>query len=184
MIVDMLIISFLLLVFTVVFCNAYIIIRTNGRISSDIHELPPYDTALVLGTSPLRKNGEPNPYYVNRLEMAYLLWKERKVQKILVSGTGREIRRMHEYLVGKGIPSASILCDSLGIKTYNSVVNAAAMNVGSILIVSQRFHVQRAIFFADRIGLPCHGMAAKSVVNNKTILVLAREVLAKVKAFK
>ena len=58
------------------------------------------------------------------------------------------------------------------------------MNVGSILIVSQRFHVQRAIFFADRIGLPCHGMAAKSVVNNKTILVLVREVLAKVKAFK
>ena len=96
MIVDMLIISFLLLVFTVVFCNAYIIIRTNGRISSGIHELPPYDTALVLGTSPLRKNGEPNPYYVNRLEMAYLLWKERKVQKILVSGSARGRERVPE----------------------------------------------------------------------------------------
>lgn len=146
---------------------AWIVIdwEAAGRISDDVADLAPAEAGLVLGTSPRLPGRWPNPYFDNRIAAAARLWASGKVEYLIVSGnhTGPydEPTDMREALIASGVPAERIYRDGAGFRTLDSIVRAKdVFGLRRAIVVSQRFHVARALFIADRHGLDFEGFAA------------------------
>ena len=114
---------------------------------SDIAKLPSVDVALVLGTAPIGPEGGPNRYFVYRLDAAAALWKAGKAKYFIVSGSGEEPAAMRAGLIERGVPAEAIYRDPAGYRTWDSVLRARDVyGQKRIVIVSQRFHLDRALF--------------------------------------
>lgn len=130
----------------------------------DPARLPQVDVALVLGTSPIGPEGGPNVYFVNRLDAAAALWKAGKVKYFIVSGSTDEPAAMRAGLVERGVPAAAIHLDPEGFRTWDSVVRARdVFGQKRLVIVSQRFHLSRALFLARHLGIEAWGFEARDV---------------------
>jgi SanA protein len=124
--------------------------------------------ALVLGTAPIGPEGGPNRYLVYRLDAAAELWKAGKVKYLLVSGNRDgnydEPTAMREGLIKRGVPAEVIYRDFAGYRTRDSVLRARdVFGQAEILVVSQRFHVGRALFIAHHEGILAWGYDARDV---------------------
>jgi len=124
--------------------------------------------ALVLGTAPIGPEGGPNRYLVYRLDAAAALWKAGKVKYLLVSGNRDgdydEPSAMLEGLIKRGVPAEAIYRDFAGYRTRDSVLRARdVFGQAEILVVSQRFHVGRALFIAHHEGIHAWGFDARDV---------------------
>jgi SanA protein len=112
---------------------------------------PEADVALVLGASVQGKN-DLSPILKDRADMAIALYKTHKVSKILVSGDNGaldydEVTPVRKYLVQEGVAPADIFLDHAGFDTYSSMYRALnVFEVHSMLVVSQPFHLPRAVF--------------------------------------
>lgn len=182
-----LIILILLLAGIVAFCNFYVSNSSKGKIFNQVEEIPFYNVGLVLGTPSKRENGEPNPYFVNRMDAAVQLLKQKKISRLILSGgvtiTGEnEPRDMHRYLTEKGVVEDLIEEDCSGWRTFESIKNARDEGVTRMTIITQRDHAERALFLAQRMRMDCVAFAAHDVHNDKSFKVKVREVIAKVKA--
>lgn len=146
-------------------CDAWV-----GRAhTSIIHDDPALadtrEVALVLGTSPT-VDGRPNLYYQARLQTTAALWRAGKVRAIIVSGGTLppgvdEPTAMKNDLVRMGVPAAYITCDFAGLRTLDSVVRAREVfGEDSYIIVSQDFHLRRALFLARQHGHDAIGCRA------------------------
>ena len=137
--------------------------------SADVSLAPAVEMALVLGTALIGPEGGPNRYLVYRLDAAAALWKAGKVKILLVSGerTGEsydEPAAMQAGLVERGVPVEAILRDNEGFRTRASVLRARDhFHQSKLLIVSQRFHVGRALYIAHQAGLEAWGVDARDV---------------------
>jgi len=137
--------------------------------SADIAQAPVVDTALVLGASPIGPEGGPNRYLAYRLDAAAVLWKAGKAKTLLVSGarTGEsydEPAAMEAGLIERGVPAAAIERDNEGFRTRASVLRARDVRGQSkLLIVTQRFHVGRALYIAHQAGIEAWGVDARDV---------------------
>jgi SanA protein len=135
----------------------------------DPAEAPSVDTALVLGTAPIGPEGGPNRYFVYRLDAAAALWKAGKARTLIVSGsrTGPdydEPAAMEAGLVARGVPVEAIRRDNDGDRTRYSILRARdVFGQSRLLIVSQRFHLGRALYIAHRAGLEAWGVEARDV---------------------
>src|SRR5205085_2867101 len=142
--------------------NLWIEKSTEKHLYNRIEDLPEKDVALVLGTS---KNGRYgiNTYFKHRMIAAADLYFSGKVKKILVSGdnhikTYDETTDMAEYLIDLGVPDKAIIRDYAGFRTFDSVVRAQKVfHCNSLIIVSQNFHNQRAVFIAHHFGIDAVG---------------------------
>jgi SanA protein len=138
---------------------------------SDIARMPSVDVALVLGTAPIGPEGGPNRYFVYRLDAAAALWKAGKAKILLVSGsrTGEsydEPAAMEAGLIERGVPAAAIKRDNEGFRTRASVLRARdVFGQSRVLIVSQRFHLGRALYIAHQAGIEAWGVDARAVDN-------------------
>lgn len=182
-----LIILILLLAGFVVLCNFYVSYSAKGKIYDNVDEIPFYNVGLVLGTTSRRDNGEPNPYFVNRLDAAVELLSRKKVSRVILSGGvtidgENEPRDMHRYMLQKGVVEDLIEDDCSGWRTYESIKNAKDGGVTRMTIVTQRAHAERALFLAQKMKMDCVAFAAQDVHDDKTLKVKLHEVLAKVKA--
>jgi SanA protein len=131
---------------------------------ADPAKVPATDVALVLGTAPIGPEGGPNRYFVYRLDAAAALWKLGKVRYFIVSGSGEEPDAMRAGLVQRGVPAHVIYRDSAGYRTWDSVLRARDVyGQGRLIIVSQRFHLDRALFIARHEGLLAAGLEARDV---------------------
>lgn len=131
---------------------------------SDVARVPPVDVALVLGTAPIGPEGGPNRYFVYRLDAAAALWKAGKVKYLIVSGSGEEPTAMRAGLIERGVPAEAIYRDPAGYRTWDSVLRARDLyGRKRIVIVSQRFHLDRALFIARREGIEAWGLEARDV---------------------
>ena len=131
---------------------------------SDIAKLPSVDVALVLGTAPIGPEGGPNRYFVYRLDASAALWKAGKVKYFIVSGSGEEPAAMRSGLIERGVPAEAIYRDPAGYRTWDSVLRARDVyGQKRIVIVSQRFHLDRALFLARREGIEAWGLEARDV---------------------
>lgn len=131
---------------------------------SDVSQVPNVDVALVLGTAPIGPEGGPNVYFVRRLDAAAALWKAGKVKYFIVSGSGEEPPAMRAGLVQRGVPAAAIYQDPAGYRTWDSVLRARDIyGQKRIVIVSQRFHLSRALFLARHAGMAAWGFEARDV---------------------
>lgn len=167
--------------------NAWVVAGVRGRLHPPGSlEMPSVPVALVLGTSPRRPDGTPNLHFQRRMDAAAALFASGKAGKLLVSGAiaGRfynEPRDMRAELVARGVPDAAIVSDEDGVRTFDSVVRVKeAFQAGKCAIISDAWHVPRALFIADRIGLEAVGVRAEAVPFRQSLKARSREWLARV----
>jgi SanA protein len=181
-----LILLFVLLVVTW-FCNYYISSVAKYKTFASIKDVPPCKTALLLGTAKTLGNGWPNLYFTYRIEATARLYHAGKIKNIIISGdNGRktydEPTDMKNELIKAGIDSTKIFLDYAGFRTFDSVVRAKEIfGQDSIIFVSQKFHNERAIYIAKKIGIQAYGYEAKDVSLHYGFKTALREKLARVK---
>ncbi|MES2440021.1 MAG: ElyC/SanA/YdcF family protein [Verrucomicrobiota bacterium] len=159
---------------------------SRGRLFSDVSDLPVTTVGLVFGTTD-RVNGRENLYFRYRIDAAVRVWKSGKIKTLIVSGDNRsqyynEPEKMKQALVERGIPGSRIVCDYAGLRTLDSVVRAKEIfGTDSMLVISQRFQNERAIYLAKAHGIEAYGFDARDVVAHAGLKTKIREVGARVK---
>lgn len=160
----------------------------RGRVL-DPAEVPGGSTVLVLGS--LVVDGEPREYVRGRLDTAVRLYQAGRVGRIINSGNGtaaagNEPQVMRAYLIRHGVPAPVIADDGAGFDTAQSCARAREVyGVRRAVIVTQDFHLDRAIALCRRLGVDATGVAADCACRWWTqARNLAREtVLARPRAF-
>jgi SanA protein len=134
--------------------------------TDDPARLPQVEVALVLGTLPYDPPGRLNPGLSGRLGAAVELWQAGKVKYLLVSGNREsdsydEPTVMRDGLVARGVPANVIYRDFAGFRTVTSIARARDIyQQKRLIIVSQRAHIDRAIFLARHMGVEAWGYDA------------------------
>jgi SanA protein len=156
----------------------------DARMSGDASRLPDVDVALVLGTAPIGPEGGPNVYFVHRLDAAAALWKAGKVKYLIVSGSDVEPDAMRDGLIARGVPAAAIYRDPAGDRTWDSVLRARdVFGQKRLIIVSQRFHLSRALFLANHAGIEAWGFEARDVDSPYSVFTELRRFPSALRAF-
>lgn len=154
------------------------------RSFDDIARLPDVEVALVLGTAPIGPEGGPNVYFVRRLDAAAALWKAGKVRHFIVSGSPGEPVAMRAGLVERGVPAAAVYGDPAGYRTWDSVLRARDVyGQKRLIIVSQRFHLSRALFQARHAGIEAWGFEARDVDSPYSIFTELRRFPSALRAY-
>src|SRR4051794_22890267 len=137
----------------------------HSPVTTDTHKVPHAQAALVLGAQVLR-NGAPSSMLSDRIAAAAELYEAGKVDKLLLSGdhsrkTYDEVGTMRDILLKRGIPAEDIFTDHAGFDTWDSAQRARRVfDVSSAVVVTQKFHMARALYDARRAGLHVTGYAA------------------------
>lgn len=123
-----------------------------------------YDCILVLGAG-IKADGSLSNLLRDRMTMGVRLMEEGVAPVLLLTGDGKdparhdEVGAMEAFAVEKGIAEATILKDPLGLSTYESLWRAKYVyGMEKVIIVTQNFHLDRALYLADRLGLECAGV--------------------------
>lgn len=146
----------------------------------------PSRAILVLGAS-VHPDKTPSPILRDRLDSAVALYRAQPDATIIVSGDGREAHynepaAMRQYLLQHGIPDQHILADERGYTTYASMYHLAhRYHVKQCIIVSQKFHLARAISTGTLLGVSCVGLSADKGAYEKAYLYEMREIPARTK---
>ena len=163
--------------------------ETKNFVSYDIQKLPNEKVGLLLGTSKILKSGWKNLYFFNRIDAAEQLYKSGKIKYILISGDNSqkdysEPEDMQTELIKRGITADKIILDFAGFRTLDSVVRAKEIfGQNSFIIISQKFHNERAIFLAQNYGIKAYGFNSKDVNKYFGFKTKLREYFARVKVF-
>jgi len=168
--------------------NGAVIQQTQDRIllPEDAAKLENVDCILVLGCL-VKDNGVPSDMLADRLRRSVELYDMGAALKLLMSGDhGREdydeVVAMKHYAVDAGVASSDVFMDHAGFSTYESVYRAKEIFQGKkILIVSQKYHLYRALYVAQELGLDAYGVSADYRNYRNQISRDLREVLARVK---
>lgn len=169
--------------------NYEIINGTKNFVFDDVNQLDYCNTALLLGTSKTLKSGQENEFFKNRIEACLKLYRNNKIKYIIVSGDNRQVNYnepldMKNALVENGVPADLIYADYAGLRTYDSVIRSKEIfGQQKILIVSQKFHNERAVYIARLNGIEAFAYNAKDVNANKGFKTKIREYLARNKVF-
>lgn len=191
-IVAILLICCVLFILILLGCYASVSFNALGRTYDKVEDVPPHKYGLLLGTSPFTAQGARNFYFENRIKSAVELYKARKIKHIIVSGgnyTRRlgydEPRAMTDSLVAHGVPFHAIIRDYDGTRTLRSIVKAKdTYHLDSIIIISQRYHNERAIAQADKYGLETIGFnAPHSPIRRNRMKNVLREFPARIKLY-
>jgi SanA protein len=151
-----------------------------------LQEAPKAPVALVFGAG-LAPGGVPSAVLAQRLDAAIALWRAGKAEALLVSGDNSdrfhdETQAMRRYVLERGVPPEAVLGDASGLSTYDSCVRAhSVFGARRALLVTQRFHLTRALFIANSVGLDAWGVAADEG-RPTTRRYLVRETLSRVLA--
>lgn len=163
-------------------------LKSMQYIFSDADKAPKAEVALILGAK-VFSDGGLSDMLRDRADTAIGLYESGKVNKILMSGDHGttaydEVNAVKKYLLEKGVKEGDIFLDHAGFDTYDSLYRAKEIfQAQSVAIVSQNFHLPRAVYIGRSLGLEAYGVSADTHVyggieNNKN-----REILADVKAF-
>jgi SanA protein len=142
---------------------------------------------IVLGASVL-PNGKPSDILADRLDVAYRMYAAGLADKILVSGDNGqngydEVNAMRRYLLDAGASPEDVFLDHAGFDTFDSVYRAERVfGVTDAIIVTQRYHLPRALYLAESVGMRAQGVSSDLQPYVKQAWFSARESLARVKA--
>ena len=132
-----------------------------------VDDIPVERVAIVFGAGLLR-DGSAGPVLRDRVETAVQLYQQDKVDKLLMSGDNRfveynEPEAMRQYALGFGIPDEDIVLDYAGRRTYDSCYRANAIfQMDSAILVTQSFHLPRALFLCNWLGVESTGVEANN----------------------
>jgi len=147
-----------------------------------------FDCILILGCG-VRDTGEPSLMLRDRLDMGLQLFENGASDRLLMSGDhGRveydEVNVMKNYAVERGVPSEAVFMDHAGFSTYESMYRARDVFCAKrIVIVSQNYHLYRAVYDARALGLDAWGVAAEDIRYLGQMGRDLREILARNKDF-
>ena len=160
----------------------------NQRIEKgDYSTLKNIDCIIILGAGIW--GDKPSPMLEDRLKEGILLYNNEVSDKIIMSGDhGREeydeVNTMKKYAIENGILSENIFMDHAGFSSYESIYRAKEIfNAKKVVIVTQKYHLYRALYIANQLGLEAYGVGADSRQYVGEIYREAREILARNKDF-
>jgi SanA protein len=156
--------------------------RSRTHLATDVPKAP---VALVLGAG-LNRDGSPGVVLRDRVKTATELYFAGKVEKLLMSGDNtsmfyNEPGAMQEYALSLGVPQEDIVLDYAGRRTYDSCFRAKAIfRIEELVVVTQAFHLPRALFLCSAFQIDVSGVAADDANYNRRSYTFwwVREILA------
>ncbi len=145
--------------------NAYIVLSTRGEATGDVAAVPPAEVAIVPGAL-VQGDGRMSAMLADRVRQASALWQAGKVKRILVSGDHHtwgydEPDTMRKALIAEGVPPRVIFEDHAGLDTWATMSRARGIfGVRSAVVVTQGFHMPRALYLANAAGIDATGLTA------------------------
>jgi vancomycin permeability regulator SanA len=161
----------------------YVVTGDRLRTTGDV---PRTEVAVVFGAG--LWDGEPSPYLAHRLDTAAALYRAHRVEVLLVTGDNSredydEPDAMRAYLTRHGVPDGRIVSDYAGFDTWDSCVRAKKIfGVDRAVLISQGFHIRRAIALCEAAGVRSYGVAAQDKHDVTWYYGGSREILAAGKA--
>ena len=147
--------------------NAYVKNTADDRIitAEQAAKLTEVDCILVLGCK-VKDDGNPSHMLEDRLRRSVELYNAHAAPKLLMSGDHgqdeyNEVGTMKKYATDAGIPSSDVFMDHAGFSTYESLYRAKEVfGVKKVIIVTQEYHLYRALYIAEQMGIEAYGVAA------------------------
>jgi vancomycin permeability regulator SanA len=160
----------------------------SARYRMSAADAPPTAVGIVFGAG--APNGEPSPMLAGRLELGAALYHSGKVQVLLVTGDNsrshyNEPLVMLDYLIGEGVPRNRIVLDYAGFDTWDSCVRAKKIfGVDRAILITQRFHLPRAVTLCRSVGIDAVGVGddSRTYAPIATVVSYLRELPAGLKA--
>ncbi len=187
-------IVFVAVIIAMVVCDRIVYNTAKERLYDSVDSIPHRRVGLILGTSPISTwNGRRNLYFDHRIKAGAELYKAGKVDWLVVSGGDYrntengydEPVAMRDSLIKQGVDSARIVLDYDGTRTLNSLAKMRDIyRQDSIIIISQKYHNERALYQARHLGIEAIGFNAYTPGSRASWWRnRGREVLARVKLF-
>lgn len=145
-----------------------------------------FDCIIVLGCG-LTADGEPSPMLMDRLETAIELYFMGVSDTILMSGDHRtddynEVGAMRRVALERGVPEHAIILDRAGLSTYDSIARLhAEYGIQRAVIVTQEYHLYRALYIAEKLGVEAYGVSASRQPYSNQAFRNVREAFARCK---
>jgi vancomycin permeability regulator SanA len=164
----------------------WVYITTSDRMRG-VEDAPSAPVAIVFGAG-LRADGEPTQWLAHRLDAAAELYRSGRVSALLVTGAGgsqeyNEPVAMRRYLVGEGVPARRIVSDGAGFNTWDSCTRAhSVFGVTEALLVSQDFHIPRALALCQAAGIDAWGVGVPEWTSGVYVFSVLREMAAAARA--
>lgn len=139
--------------------------RYEGRIHRSVGDVPEQPVAVIFGAG-YWPDGTPSDVMKDRVEAAVELYRAGRVRKVLFSGDNRFVNynepgKMREYALSLGLPDEAIMLDYAGRRTYDTCYRARDIfQVRDVVLVTQRYHLPRALYTCEKLGLNAVGYAA------------------------
>ena len=170
--------------------NAHVVNSTREQVlsSEDAASLEDVDCIIVLGCK-VKSNGAPSDMLEDRLRRSVELFHSGAAPKLLMSGDHgtmpyNEVQSMKQYAMEKDIASSDIFMDHAGFSTYESIYRAKEIfQAEKIIIVTQEYHLYRALYIANALGMEAYGVHADYRNYSGQFARDIREILARNKDF-
>lgn len=188
-VITTIIIVLVILAIIVISVNIYVKASTKKQIikEDNYSELKDIDCIIVLGAGIW--GDKPSPMLEDRLLRAIELYKNNISLKIIMSGDhGKadydEVNTMKDFAIEKGVPSENIFMDHAGFSSYESIYRAKEIfEAKKIVIVTQEYHLYRALYIANQLGIEAYGVASDQRQYVGAGYREAREIMARNKDF-
>ena len=181
---------FLVVVLAALALNVYVRVSTRDRIitADEAAKKDDIDCILVLGCG-VYADGSLSPMLKDRMDLSLDVYEKGASEKLLMSGDHgtpyyNEVRAMKNYALQNGVTdSADIFMDHAGFSTYDSLYRAKEIfGVDKVIIVSNSYHLYRALYIADKLGIEAYGVGADDIYTGKEYREF-REIFARDKDF-
>jgi vancomycin permeability regulator SanA len=165
--------------------STWMYVTTGDRLRTTA-DVPRTEVAVVFGAG--LWDGEPSPYLAHRLDAAAKLYREHRIEVVLVTGDNSredydEPDAMRAYLTRHGVPDTRIVSDYAGFDTWDSCVRARKIfGVHKAVLISQGFHIRRAVALCQAAGITSYGVAVADKHNTTWYYGGTRELFAAGKA--
>lgn len=164
-------------------------IHSYGRVY-EIEDIPAKRAAIIFGAG-LWRDGSPTPVLRDRIQAGAELYFAEKVEKLLMSGDNRFINydeptAMKDYAIKLGVPASDIVLDFAGRRTYDTCYRAKEIfGLDSAILVTQEFHLSRALYICDALGVDSTGINGdrRTYLKRSRLYWNTREALATLTAF-
>lgn len=182
-------ISIILVMILTIWANSTVTKTAKQYITDDIDKVVAVKVGLLLGTSKHVKNGNNNEYFFNRIDAAVSLFNKGKIKCVIISGDNgskyyNEPMDMKKELIKNGVPDSVIYLDYAGFRTLDAVIRAKEIfEQDSFIVISQKFHNERAVYLARKYGINAFGYNAKEVEAYNGFKTQVREIFARDKMF-
>lgn len=175
-------------IIAVISIDRFVVLTAEKYIYEENIDIEDLDCILVLGCA-VWGGDTPSPMLADRLDKAIELYEAGVAPKIIVSGDHGdlyydEVSVMWQYCIDAGVPSEDIFRDHAGFSTYESMYRAKAVfDVEKMVVVTQQYHLYRAVYSARALGVAAYGVSADDIEYTGQLYREVREILARVKDF-